>query len=75
MAVSFFATHSWKLTNDKLLWLRTQVLPSDKKDFSLDHLESINYMQYYRNIIIAGKKYLLKEDTDTLPQARSHYRR
>jgi fatty acyl-CoA reductase len=75
MAVSFFSTRSWKLRNDKLLWLRTQVLPCDKKDFNLDNLESINYTQYYKNTIIAGKKYMLKEDIDTLPQAKRHYRR
>jgi hypothetical protein len=75
MALSFFTTKTWKFSNDKLLWLRTQVLPCDKKDFNLDCLDTIDYTDVFRNAIIGGRKYLLKEHADTLPYAKKHYRR
>jgi hypothetical protein len=73
--VSFFILNTWRFTNAKLLSLRTQVLPCDKKDFNLDNLEDINYTHFYKNAIMGGKKYLLKEQTDTLKHAKRHYRR
>lgn len=75
MLVSFFSLNSWKFRNDKLLWLRTQVLPCDKKDFNLDNLEDINYAHFYKDAIMGGKKYILKEQTDTWPHAKKCYKR
>jgi hypothetical protein len=75
MLISFFTLNTWIFTNDKLLWLRTKVLPYDKKDFNLDNLEDIDFTHYYKNTIIGGKKYLLKEDIDTLSDAKKHYTR
>jgi hypothetical protein len=75
IALSYFTTNTWSFTNDKLLWLRTQVLPCDKNDFNLNDLENFDHPKFFKNAIMGGRKYLLKEDTDTLPHARRHYRR
>jgi hypothetical protein len=73
MALSYFITKSWVFTNDKLLWLRTQVPPCDSKHFQLDKLETIETAAYFRNALWGGKVYLLKEGAETLPHARRHY--
>jgi hypothetical protein len=73
MALSFFTTKSWVFTNDKSLWLRSQVPPCDSKHFQLDRLETFDYTSYLRNCTWGGKLYLLKEAADTFPHARRHY--
>jgi hypothetical protein len=73
MALSFFTTKSWVFTNDKLLWLRTQVPPCDSKHFQLDKIENIEIASYFKNALWGGKLYLLKEGIETLPHARRHY--
>jgi hypothetical protein len=73
MALSYFITKSWVFTNDKLLWLRTQVPPCDSKHFQLDGLETIEAETFFKNALWGGKLYLLKEGPETLPHARRHY--
>jgi len=73
MALSFFTTKSWIFTNDKLLWLRTQVPPCDSKHFKLDKLETIENKPYFKKAVWGAKLYLLKEGIETLPHARRHY--
>jgi hypothetical protein len=75
MALSYFNTISWVFTNDKLLWLRTQVPPCDSKNFQLDRIETFETTEYLKNGFWGAKLYLLKEGAETLPRARSHYMR
>jgi len=75
MALSSFTTKSWDFTNDKLLWLRTQLPPCDSKHFLLDRIETFDPISFVRNSILGARIYLLKESTDTFPQARRHFRR
>jgi hypothetical protein len=75
IALSYFGTKSWIFTNDKLLWLRTQVPPCDSKHFQLDRIETIEIAEYFKNAMWGKKLYLLKEGAETLPRARRHYMR
>lgn len=75
MELSFFMTNTWKFPNDKMMWLRTQVLPCDKKDFCLDYPHRTAYKNFIMNGIVGVRKYLLRERADTLPNAKRHYRR
>jgi hypothetical protein len=75
MTLSYFTTKSWVFTNDKLLWLRTQVPPCDTKHFQLDRIETIDATEFIKNACWGVKLYLLKEGTETLPRARRHYKR
>jgi hypothetical protein len=73
MALSYFATKSWVIKNDKLLRLRTQVPTCDSMHFKLDGLENIDNREFIKNALWGTKLYLLKEGADTLPHARRHY--
>jgi len=73
MALSYFTTNSWVFTNDKLLWLRTQVPPCDSKHFQLDRIETIDNRAFYKKAAWGAKLYLLKEGRETLPHARRRY--
>jgi hypothetical protein len=74
-ALSYFITKSRVFTNDKLLWLRTQVPSCDSKHFQLDTVETIEIAEYFKNALWGRKLYLLKEGAETLPRAKSHYMR
>jgi hypothetical protein len=74
-ALSYFITKLRVFTNDKLLWLRTQVPPCDSKHFQLDRVETIEIAEYFNNALWGRKLYLLKEGAETLPHAKSHYMR
>jgi hypothetical protein len=75
MALSYFTTKSWVFTNDKLLWLRTQVPPCDTKHFQVDRIKTIDFTAFFKNICWGGKLYLLKEGTEKMSCARRHYKR
>jgi hypothetical protein len=75
MALSYFTTKSWIFTNDKLLWLRTQVPPCDSRHFQLDRIETMDFTVFMKNALLGARLYLLKEGTETLPHARRHYKR
>jgi hypothetical protein len=75
MALSYFLTKSWVFTNDKLLWLITQVPPCDRKHFQLDRMKTIDTTAYFKNACWGAKLYLLKEGTETLPHAKKHFKR
>jgi len=51
------------------------VPPCDTKHFQLDGMETLDYTTYIGNGILGTRLYLLKEDTDTLPNARKHSKR
>jgi hypothetical protein len=73
MALSHFITKSWAFKHDKLMWMRTQVPICDGMHFKLDGLETFDQREYFKNAIWGAKLYLLKEEADTLPHARTHY--
>ena len=75
MALSFFTTKSWDFTNDKLLWLRTQVPRCDSKHFLLDRIETLDFPTFLRNCMWGARLYLLNEKTDAIPQAKKHLKR
>ena len=75
MALEFFMRRSWVFNNDKLLSLRSHILPCDKEEFKLDHLEQIDLEDYFTNCINGGRLFLLKEYPDTLPKAKVHFKR
>jgi len=49
--------------------------PCDSKHFLLDRIEILDQKSYIINAIWGVKLYLLNESTDTLPQARRHFKR
>jgi hypothetical protein len=74
IALFHFTSKSWDFKNNKMLWLREQILPSDKKDFGIDGAENIDIKQYFTVATNAAAVYLLKESKDKT-HARKHYTR
>jgi len=75
MAISVFTTTSLDFTNDKLLWLRTQVPQCDSKHFLLDRIETLDFASHLVNCAWGARLYLLNESIDTIPQAKWHLKR
>jgi hypothetical protein len=74
IALFHFTSNSWEFKNDRMLWLREQILPSDKKQFCIDDVEYVDEKQFYMAATNAASIYLLKESEDKT-QARKHYTR
>ncbi|RVE54948.1 hypothetical protein evm_000315 [Chilo suppressalis] len=65
----YFTTKEWHFKNDNLRALRQKVSPEDNKTFFTD-MKVINWNSYMRVYVKGVRKYILKEDPSTLPQAR-----
>ncbi|CAH0404502.1 unnamed protein product [Chilo suppressalis] len=65
----YFTTKEWHFKNDNLRALRQKVSPEDNKTFFTD-MKVINWNSYLRVYVKGVRKYILKEDPSTLPQAR-----
>lgn len=74
IALSHFTTRSWEFNNDKMFWLREQILPCDKKAFGLDDIEYTDDKEFYMASKKGATVYLLKECADET-RARKHYTR
>lgn len=55
--------------NDRLKALRASLTPEDQKVFFMD-ISVISWDDYLLTYILAARKYCLKDDPSTLPQAR-----
>lgn len=67
--VQYYTTKEWIFKNEKMKELRNSMSPEDQKIFFTD-LENIVWEDYINNYILGTRKYFLKEDPSTLPQAR-----
>lgn len=65
-ALEYFVTNQWAFINDKFLGLETKLHPSDVEQFRFQ--KEVNPYDYFKNCILAGRKYLLKEDVSNLEQ-------
>lgn len=74
MALQYFITQEWKFINDKTANLENMLAPSDQQNFTYGR-SGINPYEYFKNAMLGGRQYLLKEDISTMPQARLHTRR
>jgi hypothetical protein len=74
IALFHFTSNSWEFKNNKMLWLREQILPSEKKEFGTYDFENTDLKQYFTVGTNAAALYLLKESKDRT-HARKHYTR
>ncbi|PNF40527.1 hypothetical protein B7P43_G08166 [Cryptotermes secundus] len=73
MALFHFASNSWYLKNDMMLWLIDQVLPADK-EFQMKEIHNVDVKEYFTSATKGALVYLLKEPEDRT-QARRIYTR
>lgn len=74
MAVQYFLINEWAFLNKNMLELDKILLPEDVKDFTFK-ADQFDVYGYFTNAMIGARKYLLKEDESTLPEAILHSRR
>lgn len=74
MALTPFLTHTWIFHNNKGLELDTKIPPEDYSDFAFD-FRDVNETDYFRQMTLGARRYLLKEKDEDLPKARAHLAR
>ncbi|KAF2897506.1 hypothetical protein ILUMI_08662 [Ignelater luminosus] len=69
LALHYFITNEWKFLNDRAFNLERKLIPEEVQEFEYD-IEHANVYEYFKNCIIHGRRYLLKEDDSTLESAK-----
>ncbi|XP_014212139.1 putative fatty acyl-CoA reductase CG5065 [Copidosoma floridanum] len=67
--VNYYTTKQWIFKNERLKELRESLSPSDKETFFMD-IREVSWNDFLLKYILAARKYCLKDDPSTLPQAR-----
>lgn len=66
--LKYFILNEWRWSNTKYSMILKAMNEEDKKDFSFD-MRRIDWKQYYKNMTIGIKVYLIKDDMKELPKA------
>ncbi|BES94747.1 Male sterility protein [Nesidiocoris tenuis] len=67
----YYANNQWDFNNDNLRSIRHKMNPREKIDYKLDG-DGMDLQMYFRDCILAARKYILKEAPETIPRARQH---
>ncbi|PSN51392.1 hypothetical protein C0J52_04435, partial [Blattella germanica] len=71
--ISYFSTSQWKFSNQNIQELRQKLSQEDQRIFKFN-VKLIYWTEYLNECVRGNKLYLLKEDSKTLPDARSQQR-
>lgn len=71
--LQYFTTREWKIYNDNMHKAHNDLSPMDKQLFPI-LISDINMEEYFKNVILGTRQYIMKEDLSTLPKARRHQR-
>ncbi|CAH0602038.1 unnamed protein product [Chrysodeixis includens] len=74
LALSYYTTQQWTFDNTNFTKLRSVLKDDDKSQFFYD-IEGVDIKGYFVKCCFGGRKFLLKEKDEDLPQARAHCRR
>ncbi|XP_032665258.1 putative fatty acyl-CoA reductase CG5065 isoform X2 [Odontomachus brunneus] len=72
--LQYFTMRDWAFDNTKLLIMRDEMSPEDKKTFQMD-LELLDINEYVKIFILGTRQYCMKENLSSLPKARRHQAR
>lgn len=72
--LSYFTTRNFTFYNDNVQNLWRVLSPQDKEMFPFD-LSSLDWDEYFYYYVRGVRKYLMKEDPSTIPQALSKYKK
>jgi len=67
---SFFALRQWKFVNANFIPLLDQLSVADRKTFNFD-VREINWHNYVEDYCMGIRLYILKEQEETIPAART----
>ncbi|CAD6193059.1 unnamed protein product [Caenorhabditis auriculariae] len=68
-ALHFFTTRGWDFKSQALPALLEKMHPEDKEEFNFD-IRQVNWDSYLFDYIMGIKRYILKENFESLPQAK-----
>ncbi|XP_020291375.1 putative fatty acyl-CoA reductase CG5065 [Pseudomyrmex gracilis] len=69
--LEYFCTRQWNFRDDNIRQLSEQLSPEDRETFMFD-VKQINWPLYLEQYILGIRQFILKENPDTLPAARSY---
>lgn len=72
--LDFFIQNEWKWGNVQFLRILKAIPEEDKEKFDFD-MRKIDWKNYYQDMTIGVKRYLVKDDMQELPKARNVHRR
>ncbi|XP_011297731.1 putative fatty acyl-CoA reductase CG5065 [Fopius arisanus] len=67
--LQYYTLKEWDFKNDRMKELRDELLPADKNVFYMD-TKAYDWNEYMKTYVLGARRYILKEDPSTLPQAR-----
>ncbi|RWS14634.1 putative fatty acyl-CoA reductase CG5065-like protein, partial [Dinothrombium tinctorium] len=68
-ALEYFTTNEWTFITDNFLTLLNEMSEEDKNIFYAD-VRRINWQSYMESYVLGVRRFLLKEDPSTIPEAR-----
>jgi len=72
--LDFFTTHQWRFISENPIRLLEQLSDSDRHTFDFD-VRKIDWNSYIETYILGARRFILKDDPSTLPQARKNLTR
>jgi len=69
--LEYFSTKQWNFRDDNVRRLGEQLSPEDRETFMFD-VREIYWPSYLEHYILGIRQFILKENPDTLPAARSY---
>ncbi|XP_076754544.1 fatty acyl-CoA reductase 1 [Xylocopa sonorina] len=72
--LEYFSTQQWNFRDDNVRQLAEQLSPEDRQTFMFD-VKEIDWPAYIEQYILGIRLFMLKENPDTLPAARSHLKK
>ena len=72
--LEFFTSHEWNFQNDNLFALMSKMSEADKAQFCFDP-RRIEWKKYINNYCLGIQQFILKEDVDNRPKARTAFAR
>uniref|UniRef100_A0A0A9WQG7 Fatty acyl-CoA reductase n=1 Tax=Lygus hesperus TaxID=30085 RepID=A0A0A9WQG7_LYGHE len=67
----YYANNQWDFNNDNLRAIRHKMNDREKVEYKLDG-DGMDLKMYFRDCILAARKYILKESPESIPRARQH---
>lgn len=64
----------WSFQNDKIFENLDKIPPKEEEVWSYD-FRNHSFATYAMDCVLGGRRFLLKESDDTIPQARNHMKR
>lgn len=73
-SLQFFTTHEWRFLNDNMMDLITKMHPEDREKFDFNVCK-IEWKSYLESYVLGTRKYIMKEDPNTLEVAKKRLQR